>query len=185
MLEGVKFNPRSPREAIDAGMGFLTEDRNKLGLIAEMSVKENISLPSLGTLCWGPFVDAAREQQAAEGQAGRLQIKTPSLERKVNVLSGGNRQKVVLARWLLAKAKVLIFDEPTNGIDVGVRFEIYRIIGQLAQDGLGIIVISSDMQELLGICDRIAVMCEGRITGELRRDEATQERIMELAMPRN
>lgn len=182
LLGGVEVYPRSPRDAIDAGIGLLSEDRNKFSLIMEMNVRENISLSSLTSMLRGVFVDRRREQQIAGDSVQQLQIKTPTIEQKVAALSGGNRQKVVLARWLLTKAKVLIFDEPTNGIDVGVRFEIYRIIHQLAKDGLGIIVISSDMQELLGICDRIVVMCQGRITGELDRTSATQERIMELAM---
>ncbi len=183
LLGGAEVRPRSPRDAIDAGIGLLSEDRNKFSLIMEMNVRENISLSSLTSMLRGMFVDRTQEQRIAEDSVRQLQIKTPSIEQKVAALSGGNRQKVVLARWLLTKAKVLIFDEPTNGIDVGVRFEIYRIIHQLAKDGLGIIVISSDMQELLGICDRIAVMCEGRISGEMDAKTATQERIMELAMP--
>lgn len=183
ILDGAEIHPQSPRDAIDAGIGLLTEDRNRFGLIMEMNVRENISLPNLGTLLNGPFVDKVRECQVAGASAQRLQIKTPSIEQDVSALSGGNRQKVVLSRWLLTKAKVLIFDEPTSGIDVGVRFEIYRIIHQLAQEGLGIIVISSDLPELLGICDRIAVMCEGHLVGAMDRESATQEKIMELATP--
>ncbi len=181
MLDGIQFTPQSPRDAIDAGIGLLTEDRNRFGLIMEMNVRENITLSHLGSLMSGPFVKKPEERILTEKYVQQLHIKTRSIEHKVSTLSGGNRQKVVLARWLLTKAKVLIFDEPTNGIDVGVRFEIYRIIHQLAADGLGIIVISSDMLELLGICDRIVVMSEGRVAGELGRNEATQERIMELA----
>jgi ribose transport system ATP-binding protein len=183
ILDGVEIHPQSPRDAIDAGLGLLTEDRNRFGLIVEMNVRENISLSHLGVLLKGLFVNRAREREVADASVRRLRIKTPSIEQYVNTLSGGNRQKVVLARWLLTKAKVLIFDEPTNGIDVGVRFEIYRIIHELAAEGIGIMVISSDMPELLGVCDRIAVMCEGKLMGELSKEQATQEGIMDLATP--
>jgi ribose transport system ATP-binding protein len=180
-LEGKEINPRSPREAIDLGIGLLTEDRNKFGLIMQMSVKENISLSNLRELVDKLFINRMNEIEIARKYVNDLQIKTPSLEQLVENLSGGNRQKVVLARWLYTKSKVLIFDEPTAGIDVGVKFEIYNLINQLAQDGIGVIVISSDMPELLGISDRIAVMCEGRLTGIVSREKATKEKIMALA----
>ncbi len=183
VLDGFPFHPRSPRDAIESGVGFLTEDRNRMGLIMEMNIRENITLSHLKALLGGPFVKETMERSVVQDSVDRLRIKTPSIENRVTTLSGGNRQKVVLSRWLLTKAKVLIFDEPTNGIDVGVRFEIYRMIHQLADDGLGIIVISSDLPELLGVCDRIMVMSEGRLTGVLGRGEATPERIMELATP--
>jgi ribose transport system ATP-binding protein len=180
-LEGKEINPRSPREAIDAGIGLLTEDRNKFGLVMQMNVRENISLANLLELLRGPFINKREETRAAQKYVGSLRIKTPSVEQEVENLSGGNRQKVVLARWLYTKSKVLIFDEPTVGIDVGVKLEIYNLINQLAQDGVGVIVISSDLPELLGLCDRIAVMYEGRITGIVSRQDATQEKIMTLA----
>ncbi|HLX11305.1 MAG TPA: ATP-binding cassette domain-containing protein, partial [Bacteroidota bacterium] len=125
-----------------------------------------------------------KESATANEYSEKLRIKTPSIEQEVENLSGGNRQKVVLARWLFTNSRVLIFDEPTVGIDVGVKFEIYTLINKLAQDGIGVLVISSDLPELLGICDRIAVMCEGRVTGILDRTEATQEKIMTLATTR-
>lgn len=180
-LEGKEINPRSPRTAIDLGIGLLTEDRNRYGLIMQMAVRENISLSNLRNLLKGPFINRRKEHQIAQKFTDQLRIKTPSLEQDVGNLSGGNRQKVVLARWLYTRSKVLIFDEPTAGIDVGVKFEIYHLINQLAKDGIGVLVISSDLPELLGICDRIAVMCEGRLTGILSRTEATQEKVMALA----
>lgn len=181
VLNGTRIHPSSPREAIDRGIGLLTEDRNQLGLIMEMTIRENISLSFLQSMMHGLFIDSAKELERTSTISETLRIKTPSMNQTVNALSGGNRQKVVLARWLLGNMKVLIFDEPTNGIDVGVRYEIYQIINQLAVDGLGIIIISSDLPELLGICDRIFVMREGHITGEVPRGEATQEKIMSMA----
>jgi ribose transport system ATP-binding protein len=180
-LEGKEISPRSPREAIDLGIGLLTEDRNRYGLIMEMTVKENISLSNLYSLLRGFLISKKREGKVAEQFTEDLRIKTPSIHQHVEHLSGGNRQKVVLARWLYSNSKVLMFDEPTAGIDVGVKFEIYNLMSRLVQDGIGVIVISSDLPELLGLCDRILVMCEGRITGEVSRSDATQERIMTLA----
>ena len=181
ILEGTEINPRSPRAAIDLGIGLLTEDRNRYGLIMQMCVRENISLSNLRDILRGPFINKRKEIQVAEKSVRELRIKTPTIEQEVENLSGGNRQKVVLARWLYTKSKVLIFDEPTAGIDVGVKYEIYNLINQLGKDGIGVVVISSDLPELLGICDRIAVMYEGRLTGIVSRREATQEKIMGLA----
>jgi ribose transport system ATP-binding protein len=180
-LRGKEIAPRSPREAIDAGIGLLTEDRNAYGLVMQMSVRENITLSNLREVASGPFVSRAAESAVAERFTGELRIKTPGIEQLVEHLSGGNRQKVVLARWLFTKSSLLIFDEPTAGIDVGVKFEIYQLINRLAQEGVGVIVISSDLPELLGVSDRVAVMCEGRLTGILSRADATQERVMLLA----
>jgi ribose transport system ATP-binding protein len=181
VLEGTPIHPRSPRKAIDLGIGLLTEDRNKYGLIMKMSVRENISLSNLRELMIGPFIDGKKETGIAREFSDQLQIKTPTVEQEVEKLSGGNRQKVVLARWLYTKSKLLIFDEPTSGIDVGVKYEIYNLINRLVEQGIGVIVISSDLPEILGISDRIAVMCEGRVAGILSRAEATQEKVMTLA----
>jgi ribose transport system ATP-binding protein len=180
-LQGTQINPRSPREAIDLGIGLLTEDRNKYGLIMKMTVRENISLSNLRELLKGPLIDGKKERAVARQYSDQLQIKTPTIEQEVENLSGGNRQKVVLARWLYTKSKLLIFDEPTSGIDVGVKYEIYNLINRLVEQGIGVIVISSDLPEILGISDRIAVMCEGRLAGILSRTEATQEKVMTLA----
>ena len=180
-LEGREVDPRSPRDAIDLGIGLLTEDRDRLGLVPLMNVRENITLAGLRRLCRGPFVLNKLESAAARGHAERLRIKAPSVEAAVSDLSGGNRQKVVLARWLETRSRVLIFDEPTAGVDVGARDEIHALVRGLAAGGTGVIVVSSDLDELLAICDRIVVMCEGRIAGELGRAEATREAIMTLA----
>jgi ribose transport system ATP-binding protein len=180
-LDGKEIHPHSPREAIDLGIGLLTEDRNKYGLIMQMSVRENISLSNLQEVVKGFFINSSKENTIASQYTDELHIKTPSIEQEVEHLSGGNRQKVVLARWLFTKSKLLIFDEPTVGIDVGVKYDIYNLINRLAQEGIGVLVISSDLPELLGISDRVAVMCEGRLMGILPRSEATQERVMTLA----
>lgn len=177
--EEVKIN--SPKEAIDAGIALLTEDRNLLGLFKNLSIRENISVSSLGKMCKGFFIDKQNEASAVQKHFEQLRIKAPSVETGVEALSGGNRQKVVLARWLETNSKILIFDEPTAGIDVGVKFEIYNLINDLAEEGKGIIVISSELPELMGISDRIIVMCEGRITGTLSHEEADQEKILDLA----
>lgn len=180
-LDGRPFHPRSPREAIEAGCGLLTEDRNRYGLILQMNVRENISLPRLRELARGPFVDRKGEQDAAGRLIGQLKIKAPSMEVPAETLSGGNRQKVILARWLFTESRLLLFDEPTAGIDVGAKREIYLLMNELVSRGIGVIMISSDLPELLGMCDRIAVMCAGRVTGILERREATQEAILSLA----
>lgn len=182
LLEGREILPGSPREAIDLGIGYLTEDRNNEGLILQMSVRENITLSSMAAVTKGPFIDRSIERGSCERFIRRLSIKTPTMDRKVDELSGGNRQKVVLARWLMTNSRVLIFDEPTAGIDVGVKFEIYSLIDTLAAGGMGVIVISSDLPELLGVADRVAVMSAGKVAGVLSRGEASQEKVMELAM---
>lgn len=171
----------SPKEAIDAGIALLTEDRNLLGLFMNLSIRENISVSSLASMMRGFFIDRQTESTSVLRQFEQLRIKAPSIETNVETLSGGNRQKVVLARWLETNSDILIFDEPTAGIDVGVKFEIYNLINNLAEQGKGIIVISSELPELIGISDRIMVMCEGRITGVLSHEEADQEKILDLA----
>jgi len=175
----VKIN--SPREAIKSGVALLTEDRNLLGLFMNLSIRENVSVSSLDKMMKGFFINKQKETSDVLKQFDSLRIKAPSVETSVESLSGGNRQKVVLARWLETNSDILIFDEPTAGIDVGVKFEIYNLINSLAENGKGIIVISSELPELIGIADRIIVMCEGRITGILEGDEISQEKILNLA----
>ncbi len=181
LLDEAEIVPTSPREAVRLGIGLLTEDRNRYGLILQMCIRENVSLPSLDDVGCGPFINRRKEKSVVRRYVQELQIRPADLEVPVEILSGGNRQKVVIARWLNTSAKLLIFDEPTAGIDVGARYEIYCMINRLAAAGVGIILISSDLPELLGMCDRIAVMCRGRLSGVLSRAEATQERVMTLA----
>ena len=180
-IDDKKIKINSPREAIDSGIALLTEDRNLLGLFMNMNIRENISVSSLSKMMDGFFINKQKEIFSSQKQFDQLKVKAPSIETSVESLSGGNRQKVVLARWLETDSKILIFDEPTAGIDVGVKFEIYNLINNLAEEGKGIIVISSELPELIGISDRIIVMCEGRITGELSHKEADQEKILNLA----
>ncbi len=172
---------RSPQEAIRNGIGLVTEDRKQQGLVLGMAVRENITLANLQSLATLGFVRRNEEKNVAEEYRTSLSVKTPTIEQTVQNLSGGNQQKVVLAKWLFTDAKVLIFDEPTRGIDVGAKSEIYKLMNELAAQGVAIIMISSELPEVIGMSDRILVMHDGRITGELMRDEATQEKIMHLA----
>ena len=173
---------RTPADAIRAGIGFAPEDRKSQALLLLRSVKDNISLAIPDLISRLTFVDFAAERRIATTLADRLRIKTPSLEASVSSLSGGNQQKVVLGRWLARRPKVLILDEPTRGIDVGAKAEIYRLITELAAEGMALLVISSEMPELLGLADRILVMAGGRIVAGLGRHEASEERILSLAM---
>lgn len=180
-LDGEAINPRSPAEAIRLGIGLLTEDRNQQGLIMGLSVQENIVLSSYDKLRTGWKINWRRVKEISQAHVERLSIRTPSLAQKVANLSGGNRQKVVLARWLTTNCRVLIFDEPTWGVDVGVKREIHALIRNLAAEGRTIIVISSDLPEVMSLADRLGVMWEGQLAGILDRAEATQEKIMHLA----
>lgn len=182
-LDGEFLPLRSPREAIAAGICLLTEDRKAEGLVLDLSVRENFALPNLRKLSRLTFVTQRRERSAIAGYIAALGIAVPGPEQPVRLLSGGNQQKVVLAKWLEANASVLIFDEPTRGIDVGAKYEIYKLINDLAAQGKAIVMISSELPEVLGMCDRILVMHEGRITGEITDvKHATQEQILRLAV---
>ena len=185
VLDGRAVNIRRPDDAIDKGIGFAPEDRKREGLILIRSVLENASLAILRRLSRFHFVRSGLERSVVTGFVQQLRVRTPSIDQEVGKLSGGNQQKVVLARWLAAKPKVLILDEPTRGIDVGAKAEIYRLIDDLANDGLGIMFISSELPELLGLADRIYVMQNGRITGELSGASATEEAVLALAMADN
>lgn len=180
-IEGQPVSVHSPKDAIQAGIALLTEDRKSQGLILEMRVRENITLVRLGDFSRFLFIDRNREREIAMESMRNLQIKAPTAEVVVKNLSGGNQQKVVLAKWLLSKAKIVIFDEPTRGIDVGAKREIYLLMNHLLEMGAGILMISSELPEVLGMGDRILVMSEGYLVGELSREEATQEKIMHLA----
>jgi L-arabinose transport system ATP-binding protein len=185
VLDGKKVTIRRPDDAIAKGIGFAPEDRKREGLVLIRSVLENASLAILRRLSVLHFVRRGMERSVVTGYVDKLRVRTPSVDQEVGKLSGGNQQKVVLARWLAAKPKVLILDEPTRGIDVGAKAEIYRLVDDLAQQGLGIMFISSEMPELLGLADRIYVMQNGRITGELPAAEASEEAVLALAMVDN
>lgn len=184
-LSGEEISVHRPDQAIAKGIGFAPEDRKREGLILMRSVLENASMAILRQLSRFHIVRSALERSVVSGFVERLQVRTPSLDQEVGKLSGGNQQKVVLARWLAARPKVLILDEPTRGIDVGAKAEIYHLIDDLANEGLAIMFISSELPEILGLSDRIYVMQNGRITGELPGASATEEAVLELAMVDN
>jgi ribose transport system ATP-binding protein len=166
-------------------LGFLTEDRKQQGLVLVLSVQENVCLPSVGRWSRGGIVQATREVAATDQRITELRIRTPSAQQRVVNLSGGNQQKVVLAKWLCTDADILIFDEPTRGIDVGSKVEIYQLMNQLAARGAAILMISSELPEILGMSDRILVMHGGRIAGEFSAAEATQEKLLAAALGNN
>jgi ABC-type sugar transport system ATPase subunit len=181
-LEGEKLDLNSPQDAINHGIGLVTEDRKAMGLVLGQSVLQNMTISSLETVAnqWG-VINKAQERKLANGYIEQLNIKTPGLNVVIDTLSGGNQQKVIIAKWLNTKPKVLILDEPTRGIDVGAKVEIYNLLNKLVEDGVTVIMISSELPEVMGMSDRILVMCEGEIAAELTREEATKELIMEYA----
>ncbi|PJF09831.1 multiple monosaccharide ABC transporter ATP-binding protein [Pseudorhodobacter sp. MZDSW-24AT] len=181
-MGGKPVDTSTVTKAVDAGLAYVTEDRKALGLVLDEPILRNISLANLAGIALRGVLNPRREAQVAEDYRRAMNIRTPNVQQKVVNLSGGNQQKVVLSKWLFTDPQVLILDEPTRGIDVGAKFEIYNIMNQLAADGRGILMISSEMPELLGMCDRIYVMNEGRIVGELSRAEASQERIMAMIL---
>lgn len=182
-LDGRTLSLRTPRDAIAAGICLLTEDRKQQGLVLGRSVLENFGLPNLDRFAHWGVIDPSRERAACRRYVEQLAIKVPHLEQRVQFLSGGNQQKVVLAKWLESQSEVFLFDEPTRGIDVGAKVEIYRLINDLAAAGKAIVLISSELPEVLGMADRIVVMHDGRIRGTLDdARQATQEQIMELAV---
>lgn len=179
---GMEINIKSPQMAIRSGMGLLPEDRKQQGLVLMLSVLHNMSLASLDRLTSRMLLRLADERKQAAGFVERLRIATPGVNQQVQFLSGGNQQKVVLAKWLASQSKILIFDEPTRGIDVGAKVEVYNLMNNLVANDVAVIMVSSEMPELLGMSDRILVMHEGRITAEFSRGEATQEKILAAAM---
>ncbi|WP_153730472.1 sugar ABC transporter ATP-binding protein [Sporosarcina obsidiansis] len=173
---------KSPKQAVEMGIGYVSEDRKHLGLLIDMDVKTNMAMATIKNFTKGNFVVSQKEmEKVAEKYVDELKIKTPSVHQKIRNLSGGNQQKVVIAKWLLRNCDILIFDEPTRGIDVGAKGEIYKLIDELADSGMAVIMISSELPEVLRMSHRVIVMSEGRITGELTSAEATQEKIMEYA----
>ncbi|SCJ91186.1 Ribose import ATP-binding protein RbsA [uncultured Clostridium sp.] len=184
-VNGEKVVIKSPQDAVNAGIGYLSEDRKRYGIIVEKTVAENTTMASLDNFANGLFIDKAKEKEAAVEYVEKLKTKTPTVDTKVVSLSGGNQQKVVIAKWLVRDCDILIFDEPTRGIDVGAKSEIYHLMNELVAQGKSIIMISSELTEVLRMSDRIVVMCEGRKTGELSIEEASQEAIMRAATLRN
>jgi ABC-type sugar transport system ATPase subunit len=182
-LAGEPVAIRSPRQALDAGVVLAPEDRKRDGLVLGMSVAENVSLASLERITRAGFLRPGLEAAEAADAVRRLAIKTPSTATAVGSLSGGNQQKVVLAKGLACGPRVLLLDEPTRGIDIGAKREIYAVIDGLAQQGLAILVASSELPELLGIADRIAVLADGRVTAEFSRDTATEQAVLHAALP--
>ena len=178
-LDGRKLHIRGPENAIEVGIGYLTEDRKGEGLALQLGVDQNITLAHLPT-SFG-LINLAEERRIARRRVDELNIRTPSIRRRVQVLSGGNQQKVVVARWLETRARVLFFDEPARGIDVGAKAEMFSLIEDLAKDGRAIVIISSYLPELLNMCDRILVMHEGEVAGVIPREEFSEERVMALA----
>lgn len=182
MVEGRGVHFRSPENAIDMGIGLLPEDKDKYGLFSMMSVAKNITSAGLKSLRKPLRLDLEKENHVAEEYVGRLLIQTPSVKARIKSLSGGNQQKVMLAKSLFANSKILIFDEPTKGIDIGAKEEIYNLMMELANSGKAIIMISSEIAEIIGMADRILVMKGGRLTAAMFREEANQTRILESAL---
>jgi ribose transport system ATP-binding protein len=178
-IDGRQVSIKSPAAAINAGLGYLTEDRKQNGLAMSLGIDKNITLANLPA--WAGFLNLKKEQQVALRARDVLNIRTPSVRRRVEVLSGGNQQKVIVARWLETKSRVLFFDEPSRGIDVGAKADMFELIGQLAQEGRAIVMISSYLPELLNMCDRILVLHEGRVMGIVEREQFSEERIIALA----
>ncbi|MCI8274067.1 MAG: sugar ABC transporter ATP-binding protein [Lachnospiraceae bacterium] len=181
-VHGKEVTINRPKDAIRAGLGFVTEERKRSGFVWVLSVRENLTLCALPNLPKKYFIDRKAEREKAAGMFGRLRVKAPSLETIIVNLSGGNQQKVVLGKWLLAQPEILFVDEPTKGIDVGAKAEIYKLMTELAKSGISIIMVSSDMPELTAMSDRCLVLSNGHITGEFNREEISQENIMRAAI---
>jgi ribose transport system ATP-binding protein len=181
-LNGAPFDPRHTSEAVARGLFLVPEDRKGAGLLLDLPISQNISLPDMPHYARNFVVSGARETRVAEEQRRNLGIKAPQVSTRAASLSGGNQQKVVLAKWLAMSPKVMIFDEPTRGIDVGAKAEIYKLMRGLADQGVAVMMISSDMEEVIGVSDRIAVMHEGRIAGTLDRSEFSEENVLQLAV---
>lgn len=181
-VDGVKKQITSPNKAIAEGIGYITEDRKKDGLMLEQNLRDNISIASLDKFSSRGFVNDGKVERAAGEYIRKMSIKTRGSGQITKTLSGGNQQKVILARWLCRKSRILILDEPTRGIDVNAKYEIYELMYQLAGQGVTVIMISSELPEIIGMSDRVLVMCEGRITGELASDELEQDKILRYAM---
>lgn len=181
-VDGKEVEMTSPKAAIQNGLGFLTEERKADGLILISSIAENVVLASHQQLKKGPVADLKRQAQVTEEYVQKIRIKTPSIKQRAVNLSGGNQQKVILAKWMCANARIVIFDEPTRGIDVGAKTEVYNLMNQMVSEGACILMISSELPEIIGMSDRVLVMHEGTISGEVRKEDISQERILSLAL---
>ena len=171
-----------PDDAIRAGIVLAPEDRRKDGLCTRLSIRQNLALPNLDRICRGfGVIDSRKERALCREAIENLKVKAPGMETEAGLLSGGNQQKIVVGKWLLRNSRLVIFDEPTRGIDVGAKVEIYQLMNRLKKQGIGVLFVSSEMPELLGLADRILVICDGRITGELSAAEASQSEILKLA----
>jgi ABC-type sugar transport system ATPase subunit len=180
-MMGRPMRMRSPQDALGAGIAMLSEDRVGDGLVLGLSIRDNMSLASFPAMSrWG-MLDRRRQSGLVQAKVRELDVRPSNIERLVSKLSGGNQQKVVLAKWLLTRARVLLLDEPTRGVDIAAKKEIYATIADLAARGMGILLISSELPEILGMCDRTLVMREGRVVGEFSREEATEEKILARA----
>jgi rhamnose transport system ATP-binding protein len=184
LVEGSETRAMRPGQAIARGIAYVPEDRQLQGTILAMNIRENATLPIVDQLAHGPFLDRERETAVTEEYGRRIEIKAAGWEQAVNSLSGGNQQKVVLAKWLATRPRILILDEPTKGIDVATKARVHEFMSLLAREGLGIVMISSEMPEILGMSDAVVVMHEGRVTARFRRDEADQEKLIKAAMGR-
>jgi len=179
---GQEMKVKSPFDAIKYGLGYLTEDRKKDGLALELSVEYNINLPSLDKVTSHGVINEKKTNQNTKKYINDLKIKTPSVHQIAKNLSGGNQQKIVIGKWLCKESKIIIFDEPTRGIDVGAKFEVYELMIKLAQQGIGVIMISSELPEVIGISDRVIIMREGKLSGELKGSDLTEEKILSYAI---
>jgi len=182
LVEGAPVSIRRPIDAIRKGIAYVTAERKKDGLILIQSVKDNIMTASIDRYSKPYRINAKKESEISHGWKDKLSIKTPDISTVVNNLSGGNQQKVVLAKWLTTAPKMLILNEPTRGIDVGAKSEIYKLMEDFCEDGLGVVMISSELQEILQLADRVIIICEGRLTGEYTKEEMTQEKLMRCAV---
>lgn len=180
-LHGKEVNPKTPRDAIDSGIALVPEDRKGKGALLDMTIRSNTSMAVLERISKFFTVDQKEERRLAEDYKQSIRIKTPSIEQKIKNLSGGNQQKVIIARWLASEPELVIFDEPTRGIDVGAKSEIYTLVNSLVEDGKSVLMISSEMEEVMGMSDRIIVLCDGKVSGSLDRKDFNQETIMNFA----
>jgi ABC-type sugar transport system ATPase subunit len=181
LVEGKRFQARSPQEAVSAGIALVTEDRKRDGIVMSCTIRDNVSLATLRQMRRGAFLDRRRQDMLVQDKVQELAIRASHIGMLVKTLSGGNQQKVVLAKWLLARTRILLLDEPTRGVDISAKVEIYHIITRLVEAGIGVLLISSEMPEVLGMSDRIIVMREGRQVAELARAEATEEKLLQHA----